>query len=732
MYKVFPSFVFRTPRLPITKLKYSICNIDALINSHQLPHIQEAIYIASPSLYEELQKKMSGKISDEDDSNRIIYSAVRYISRMSTRCTPFGLFSGCGIGKISLTDTTRFNLANSINKNARLDMYFLSQLYSDLVKIPEIKDGIKYYPNNSLYKVGNKFRYVETTFENFNRKYKISEIEKSTYFNKVLIKAQKGLTFKELGSILVSDTITYEESLSFIDDLIDSQLLVPELYQSVTGDDLLSRIVRLLDDISIRTPNILNKLHEIKMLLKKANMQEPSVNVFKQILSEIKDVGIPFEEKYLFQLDMGIEPSDVKIGGEIINELQAAMSFLNKITPSVPNEQLNKFRQDFYNRFENREVSLMEALDPEMGIGYPSSINGQLPSPLVDDLMLPQQNGHNISNNNYFQSILLKKMYEMPVCVGYEIIINDKDVEHLSANWNDLPPTMFAFFDIINSDPNNTLIRLKSCRGSSAANLLGRFAHINKEIEELVRAIVAKEQELIPNVIFAEVVHSPEARIGNILSRPHIRDYEILYISDSDLPEDQLILLSDLMLSVKQGRLFLRSKRLNKEILPRLTSAHNYRNSTMPVYHFLCDMQIQSGRFGLFFNLGQQIENEFSFIPRVRYKNTILSLATWIIYIKDIIHLFSTLDDLKMIDNISEWRTEINMPRYVLMPDYDNELFIDWETPLSVRSLFPIIKNRKSVKFTELLYDMDNLVVKDSNNDAYTNECIVPLYKDKL
>lgn len=148
---------------------------------------------------------------------------------------------------------------------------------------------------------------------------------------------------------------------------------------------------------------------------------------------------------------------------------------------------------------------------------------------------------------------------------------------------------------------------------------MGRFAHINKEIEELVRAIVAKEQELIPNVIFAEVVHSPEARIGNILSsRPHIRDYEILYISDSDLPKDQLILLSDLMLSVKQGRLFLRSKRLNKEILPRLTSAHNYRNLTMPVYHFLCDMQIQSGRFGLFFNLGQQIENEFSFIPRVR------------------------------------------------------------------------------------------------------------------
>lgn len=63
-----------------------------------------------------------------------------------------------------------------------------------------------------------------------------------------------------------------------------------------------------------------------------------------------------------------------------------------------------------------------------------------------------------------------------------------------------------------------------------------------------------------PDSILAELVYLPESRTGNILMRPHIREYELAYMSDSDLPKDKMLYVSDLLLSVRNGKLHLRSK----------------------------------------------------------------------------------------------------------------------------------------------------------------------------
>ena len=147
-----------------------------------------------------------------------------------------------------------------------------------------------------------------------------------------------------------------------------------------------------------------------------------------------------------------------------------------------------------------------------------------------------------------------------------------------------------ALFQIISVKNDKPLLNIRTI-GVSAANLLSRFAHLDTEIEKLVKDISRKESELVADGILAEIVHLPGSRVGNILSRPHLREYEIVYLANSDLVEEKKIYIDDLMLSYRGGELVLRSKRLNRRIIPRLTSAHNYYNDTLPVYRFLCDMQ---------------------------------------------------------------------------------------------------------------------------------------------
>lgn len=729
-YKEFDKFIFRTPAISFVDTKDIITDGEKLLKFFiSSSYIQEAIYLASPILFEELQKLQKRIIKNEIEVEKILFSLNRYIRRMSTRCTPFGLFAGCGIGEIG--DETNITLQETICRTTRLDMYYLCKLYDSLIRKKELKDKIKYYPNTSLYAIGKKIRYIETKYTTNRRKYQIAEVEKTSYLNFVINKAKDGRSTQELVDLLVNDYITINDATEYIYELIDAQILVAELSNSVTGDDFLSRVIKMLERINYSGQE-LPLLIQINTLLKELddNASENTNTIYQKIVKLIKQVDISFEEKYLFQVDISRNTSSAVLGEAVVKELQKTLGFLNKITPVSRNETIKKFQEDFYNRYEEKEIPLMEALDPEIGIGYPSNSNNGDISPLVDDFGLPTQ--YNQGSNSVvtaFTSLLMRKTIQCLSENKNEIIFCDEDVKDFNASWDDLPPTIYTMCEIINAKNDETLIKTSSFGGSCAANLLGRFAHTDQKMDIFIRDITKFEQQLMPDVILAEIVHLPEARIGNIQSRPHIRDYELLYLSDSDLPKEQLIHVSDLMLSVRQGKLIIQSKKLNKEIIPRLTTAHNYRNNPMPIYHFLCDMQHPNGRGGLFFNWGQ-FENELDYRPRVRYNNTILSAASWTVKIKDIKYLFEIKDDTNLITETTKWRYSISLPSKVLMPDGDNELYVDCKNALSLKSLFSIIKQRQTVKFEEFLFDTEKSPVTDGGG-KYINECIIVFHKNE-
>src|SRR5690554_6254397 len=230
MYKPFSSFIFRFPRIPFNDLSIILYDNDSLLVKLSTPYFHECIYAASPVLYDELQRLLNEKIAKKIDIERVIYSLIRYLSRMSTRCTPFGLFAGCNIGKIN-GDTTSIVLEEQICRTTRLDMHFISALYDAIIKIPEIKENVKFFPNTSLYKAGRKYRYVETLYIGTRRKYQITEIEKSSYLDKILKEAENGVKIKKVINDLVSVEITEQEATGFVNELINSQVITPELYQ---------------------------------------------------------------------------------------------------------------------------------------------------------------------------------------------------------------------------------------------------------------------------------------------------------------------------------------------------------------------------------------------------------------------------------------------------------------------------------------------------------------------
>ena len=74
-----------------------------------------------------------------------------------------------------------------------------------------------------------------------------------------------------------------------------------------------------------------------------------------------------------------------------------------------------------------------------------------------------------------------------------------------------------------------------------------------------------------PDAIFAEIVHMPDGRPGNVIARPALRPYEIIFWADTEQPAEYQIPVADLYVFYEQGQLKLWSRRLQRQIIPRLS-----------------------------------------------------------------------------------------------------------------------------------------------------------------
>jgi thiopeptide-type bacteriocin biosynthesis protein len=252
--------------------------------------------------------------------------------------------------------------------------------------------------------------------------------------------------------------------------------------------------------------------------------------------------------------------------------------------------------------------------------------------------------------------------------------------------------------------------------------LLGRFCHADPELEEQVRAHIRAEEALRPEVTFAEIVHLPEGRTGNVLHRPVLRDHEIVFLGRSGAPEDGQLLVDDLRVSVRGPRIVLRSHRLGREIAPRLTNAHNFsapRN--LSAYRFLCTLAHEATA-GAMWSWGAL--DSAPYLPRVRIGKTIVALRRWRVR-KDELAGAAAAAGADRFAAVQRLRAARRLPRHVLVADGDNELPIDLDNAVSVDTFVHLTRERGEFTLTETLAGN----VARGPEGRFVHEVVVPFVR---
>lgn len=734
-YKSFPNFVLRAPLLPFSFFeeltsKQNISD-DEFKKVFEKAEIKEAIFLATPILFTELEKWLDNKIEDPNKIEKIKYSLLKYVARMSSRATPFGIFAGCGVGTIDSDTKIRLDTISNNKRHTRLDMNYLVALSQDLVKIENIKRQILFFPNTSIYKSGKQLRYVEFEYINSIRQHNMMAVDDTVYLQKVLKATERGMLMKDIIDLLTDDENSFEEVTSFVEELIYSQILISELEPSASGIEFLDHIKSVLLKIE-NTDELINLINNIEAdLLEMDNHIGNNPKKYIDISNSIKALGTDFDIKFLFQTDVTLSTTSNLLSNSLVDSVKRGMVLLNKLTTPPKETLLHKFKEAFYERFEDREVSLAKALDVEMGIGYIQNQEILDSNPLIDNLMFSQKEDLNSFKQIQWSkanSIFYKKIMDAYTNRSFSIILSDKDFEGLEENWTDLPDTISTMIEIVIVDGEEKII-ISDAGGSSAANLFGRFCHGDSILKDYTQSITNLEKEMNKTKIIAEINHLPDSRVGNVLLRPHFREFEIPYLAKSTLDIENQIKIDDLHISVNnQKDIYLRSANHNKEVLPRLSNSHNFTSGSLPIYHFLSDMQSQNKRSGIAINLGS-FANDYEFIPRIEYENLILCPAVWNIKKSDIVSfLDKNKTDNELIQYFGLFRNEKKIPKYVMLIDSDNQLLVNLENLLSLKMFLNTVRNKLSFKIKEFLFNESGIVKSPDDNQYHTNQIILSFY----
>ena len=682
------------------------------------PVIREALLVASRDLQTGLRAWQDSP--DTKKGRGAERSLVRYFTRMSTRCTPFGLFAGVSTGRIG--DSTRIELCarDRYARHTRLDLGFVEALARRFQDYPDVRRRVRVRTNPTLYRCADRLRYVEASTSAGSRSHHLVSLLSDAHLDRILASARSPHLIDDLARLLTPE-VSEAEAFEFVAELVHNGVLLSELQPVLTGEDAALELQRTLTSLNAVGAESLAEL--------RAGMRE----VDEAGLGSAH--GVPLEEAVtllteeppddLLQVHLTKPVVEAQLDRGVTEEVLRGLTAMNRLFGQGPRPWAEQFARGFAERYGDREVPLLEVLDEDIGLGFePGGVESS--EPLVAGLTVHGEQAGDRSDPTWaaFTARVCQALHSGARAV-------ELHMEDLPEDPRRLPlPDSFAVMATVIGDPaverGEYLLHFKNAAGPSGIKLLARFCCDDPELTEHVRRHAAAEERLRPDAIFAEIVHAPEGHTSNVLQRPLLRGFEIPILGRSGSRDEATIPLTDLTASVDaNGRIRLRSLTHAREVEPRLSSAHNYTWNSIPVYRFLCMLQNQ----GTCAYLAWSWRNlsAAAFLPRVSCGRVVLTPARWRLDSRDVARL-TRQEGAAAFRLLQDVRRERGIPRWVVLLEHDNELLVDLENVLSVESFLHSLRGRQEQELFELLAPFGTDFVRGPEG-GFAHEIIIPFLR---
>lgn len=695
MFNPAPFFLVRTPCLPIEAFFELFASDDLNASLFGLfeknEKLLEAIAVASPSLYIAFKERSKKGLKEKE---QIANSLLKYFCRMTTRSTPFGLFSFVSTGKWGMIDS-KINL-DQVQKRSRPDMEWLDSMIQEISSTESLFKELPVQVNPLAYQSG------EVVSLNYFRKNKlIEEVENSTIRNSLLVQsilefARFAIPVKELENKILDKhpQLIREKVLEVIKTLVREQFLTLALSPSLLShspfadfNNQISKIESLMDYYCLNQ-NLAEKIETYDKM--------PFGKGEAALCDLQKEIGLKFTSTSPLQVDAYYK-EEFALPLQISSDLQEIAELFWKF--SSKKHPLSSFHRQFLDKYGvARLVPLFELLSEEEGLGIPEYF--KKPSDLDSEWA------------KWLKRELATALFE-----GKEEIVMTEEM--VKGDISRAPRSFELTFEVI-SDSVDHLNRGEyllyfSFLTRQGGSTFGRFVDIlgNKFTSKLKEFF--EKEESLEKGIFAETSYATSgSRMANVAIHPRLRKYAIDLGNSQN--RDDLISLQDILVGATENHLYLNLKGTDQELI---VTIGDLLNTTYAPYPLQLIRDISQTRYDQLIPFSWNHFEDFPFLPRVRYKKAILIPAQWKLNL-------NSLGKDEMVAWLQKWK----VPRYVFLTSRDNRILLDTKHTAHLSEIGKRLLKGEEIKLVEKLGQEKGEWI-ESLDGHHLSEFVVPFLKNE-
>jgi thiopeptide-type bacteriocin biosynthesis protein len=684
LYRPLDFVIVRAPLLPVESYR-SLADEESQLSLLADPRARRALAVGSTSLLATLERFKQSGLTRRDEE-RMRAKLLRYQIRMATRPTPFGLFAGVALGSWGTVTDLSIRSTCAVTRT-RPDMAWLMAFVMSLEANPAIRKQLSYYANPlAMIEAGRVALAERAPTRNSGPPLPVS-VRATTAVRQALSLARRPIPYELLVARLCETTTsaTPEKVEKLLTQLWEQTFLLTDLRPPLTSDSPARYVTERLACI----PEAADELTRLNKFLDAASAwdrmePEESLEAFGSLLEH---AGVPPDKsrETPIQVDMALAVKG-HLGEALAVEAARAVELSLRLSPMPRGlSSLAAYRQSFINRYgHDREVPLLELLDPHRGLGAPSA------------------HGHAPAGTNPTKAAQRAQTLLHLACAALHkrqrVVHLDEDCLTRLETWRPNAETAPLSLDI------NMLVAARSAAaidsgdftvvigpnlGAMAAGRnLGRFADLlGPDGLKVLEQVAVAEQAHAPDQLWAELVYLPSNfRSANVVIRPPVRPYEVALGVTAGVPTSYVIPLDELVVGVEHDCFYVRWPAAGKRVTFSSGNMLSLYNAP-PVGRFLIELSNDGKAVFSTFDWGL-VEN-FPYLPRVQAGRIVLRPAQWRIQKDDL--TIETPESYRR--SLDLWRAEWDMPRHVFLSIGDNRLVLDLDEVSQAAELKVELKN---------------------------------------
>ncbi|MGH3565523.1 MAG: lantibiotic dehydratase [Pseudonocardia sp.] len=639
-----------------------------------------SVEVASPTLARRVRDVCDGRRVRGREVRRAVLAVIRYLQRATSRATPFGLFAGVAPARLGPAPVVWF--AEGHHAVARVDAAWLDQVITRVETSHELRHRLLVVRNDLAFVRDD--RLVVGCQQHAGAASGTEPAEVSVRYTEavgiVLEAAQAPIRLGELAGKLAADFPDRPDFVinGMLAGLVAQRMLVTNLRPPMTTTDPLAHVIEALAAVGADTvpevADLLDELREIHADLTRHNdAASPTQGRDLRAHAARRMAAIVTAERPVtvdLRLDAGLV-----LPRAVAREAENTANALVRLTPHPFGTPA---WQDYHRRFCERYglgalVGVQELLDVDSGLGFPAGYR---------DSRLNHPTTSALSERD---AALLALAQNAAMRQRTEVVLNDTMIANLTAG-----------------DPDNVQAQPHAevrCRiYASSAEALGRgeFQLAITGASRAAGTITGRFLDLFDaddrDRMFSTYAGLPTVsedalrvqvsgpamypRAENIARGPVVLPH-LLSLAEHHPDGTDVISFGDLAVSADVERLYLISLSRGRPVEPTVFSAVELTNHAHPLLRFLCEIATARTAACVPFSWGQA--SRLPFLPRIRYRRSILSPAMWTLAATDLPGSAAPWRD--WVTSLVAWRDQFHVPVSVYLGDDDRRIRVDLNEP---------------------------------------------------